>query len=90
MGHLCHETQLNKEVKEESEILMAHIWLFQSKEVKLVSLFISLELQTILSEFPLVFDTIVELSPPKRVDHGISLLPNAEPVNLRLYRYFYF
>jgi RNase H-like domain found in reverse transcriptase/Reverse transcriptase (RNA-dependent DNA polymerase)/Integrase zinc binding domain/Retroviral aspartyl protease/Ty3 transposon capsid-like protein/Integrase core domain/Chromo (CHRromatin Organisation MOdifier) domain len=85
---LCHEVQLEKEVKGGSDIMMAQIWLCQETELKPDNT--PIELQSLLAEFSCVFDNTFNLPPLRAIDHKIPLLPNTVPVNLRPYRYSYF
>ena len=45
------------------------------------------EIQTVLANFPHVFKDTTALPPQRRCDHTIDLLPGAQPVNARPYRF---
>lgn len=45
------------------------------------------EIESLLSEFPDVFDSSSNLPPRRDCDHRIPLMPGAQPVNMRAYRH---
>lgn len=47
-------------------------------------------LQTVLDQYQEIFHEPTQLPPKRPIDHRITLLPNAKPVNVRPYRYPHF
>ncbi|XP_066317156.1 uncharacterized protein [Miscanthus floridulus] len=45
------------------------------------------EIETLLQQYSDIFKTSTTLPPPRPFDHNIPLLPGAQPVNIRAYRY---
>lgn len=58
-----------------------------TSEAVAVSPVLPSEVEGLLQEFAKVFDESSCLPPPRAFDHSIPLLPGAQPVNLRPYRY---
>ena len=47
-------------------------------------------IHTLLTKYSSLFQPLSNLPPSRATDHSINLIPNAAPVNVRLYRYPYF
>jgi Reverse transcriptase (RNA-dependent DNA polymerase)/RNase H-like domain found in reverse transcriptase/Retroviral aspartyl protease/Retrotransposon gag protein len=86
---MCEGVEIEKEVKSQSEIMVAHIWLCEAEPGK-GSAPVATELQEVLNQFPEVFDGTSNTPPCRDIDHIIPLQPNSQLVNLRPYRYSHF
>ncbi|KAJ1699965.1 hypothetical protein LUZ63_008477 [Rhynchospora breviuscula] len=84
------EGKLNvaREVGRGSDLLIAH--LFMVDEQQHVTGAIHSKLKKVIEEYSSVFEEPMGLPPKRGVDHNIPLLPEAQPINLRPYRYSYF
>jgi Reverse transcriptase (RNA-dependent DNA polymerase)/Retroviral aspartyl protease len=89
---MCEEINLKKEIKAESDVLVAQVWLCAGMVCSLSSTTVSTVpvIQQVLNEFNDVFQHLKELPPSSTIDHKVPLLPLAKPVNLRPSRYSYF
>lgn len=76
---MCQTLKLTKQLKSQSEVLIAQICLCESKETN--NTVHILELEMVLSRYSDVFEATIELLPIRDIDHRIPLLPNAKPVN---------
>jgi Reverse transcriptase (RNA-dependent DNA polymerase)/RNase H-like domain found in reverse transcriptase/Retroviral aspartyl protease len=93
MLKLCEEINVDKELKSHSDLVVAHIWFCEelTRQHKVQSTVTThSEIDEVLSKFSCVFDSTVSLPPSRAIDHTIPLLPFAQPVNLRPYRYSHF
>jgi Reverse transcriptase (RNA-dependent DNA polymerase)/Retroviral aspartyl protease/Retrotransposon gag protein len=86
---MCEGVEIEKEVRNQSEIMVAHIWLCEAEPGK-GSAPVATKLQEVLKQFPEVFDGTSNTPPCRDIDHRIPLQPNSHPVNLRPYRYSHF
>lgn len=82
---MCNEVVLEKELKSQSSMMMAQIWLCEEKAISAVETIT--ELKGVLIEFADVFEPPTGFPRERDIDHKISLIPEAKPVNLRPYRY---
>jgi Retroviral aspartyl protease/Ty3 transposon capsid-like protein len=90
---VCESVNVAKELKAESKLLVAHIWLCESlymgqQTTKVVK--VPQEILEVLDQYTPVFETQTKLPPKRPIDHAIPLIPNARAVNLRPYRYSHF
>jgi hypothetical protein len=85
---MCDVVELEKELKSGSEILVAHIMAVQCQQV--VASEKPEELQPVIDQFADVFAQPTSLPPKRYCDHHIPLVPGAQPVHFRPYRYTYF
>jgi hypothetical protein len=85
---MCQQVNLDKEGKEDSELIVAQVMLVLASEESQAP--VPKEVALVLNQFPDVFENPTTLPPYRTCDHKITLLPNSKPVNLRPYRYSYF
>lgn len=85
---LCQQVNIEKEIKEDSELIVAQIMLVLTNDDKSAPM--PTEVAKVLETFSDVFENPSSLPPQRPCDHKIILLPNSKPVNLRPYRYSYF
>ncbi|KAJ4816839.1 polyprotein [Rhynchospora pubera] len=85
-----YEGQVNpaEEIKRGSEVLVAH--LFKLEEGNSTQLLSNPKFDEILAKFSEVFQEPSALPPIRAVDHQIPLMPDAQPMSQRPYRYSYF
>jgi Retroviral aspartyl protease len=84
----CGGVELPSEWKPQSELLVAQIWLCEAQPT--LDKHVLVELLELLQQFAYVFENQATLPPTRNIDHAIPLLPNAQPVNLRPYRYSHY
>jgi hypothetical protein len=84
---MCESIQVAKEVKEGSELMVAHIWLCQAESASMDLSSVPVALDLILLHYKHLFNTQTSLPPVREIDHRIPLVPDAKPINLRSYRY---
>jgi Reverse transcriptase (RNA-dependent DNA polymerase) len=82
-----------KELKAESKLLVAHIWLCESfymgqQTTEVVK--VPQEILEVLDQYTPVFENQTMLPPKMPIDHAFPLILNARAVNLRPYRYSHF
>lgn len=82
------EIEVEKEIKEGSEVIVAHVMLTQLEDTDETP--IPLGIATVLDQYADVFENPTELPPDRLCNHKITLMPGAKPVNLRPHRYSYF
>jgi Reverse transcriptase (RNA-dependent DNA polymerase)/RNase H-like domain found in reverse transcriptase/Retroviral aspartyl protease len=87
---MCETVQLEKEIKNGSELMVAHIWLCQPEEYNMDLATVPRELHSLLNQYKSLFNTSTPSPPARDIDHKIPLIPNTKPINLRPYRYSYF
>jgi Reverse transcriptase (RNA-dependent DNA polymerase) len=73
---MCEGIAIGKELKSNSDVLVAHIWLCEATD-RLVYTPIPPILQQVLSQFPKVFDNCTIVPPARDIDHKIPLKPNS-------------
>ncbi|KAJ3701444.1 hypothetical protein LUZ61_005149 [Rhynchospora tenuis] len=82
------ELNLEQELQEGSEVLIAHLFLTEDENKGITTSII--EINKILECYSDVFAEPTMLPPHRDIDHQISLLPNTQPINQRPYRHSYF
>jgi Reverse transcriptase (RNA-dependent DNA polymerase) len=92
MVKMCEEINLHKEIKSDSDVLVAQVWVCAGSTNSLTSTKVLTDpsIQQVLNEVTDVFQQPKEMPPCRSIDHQVPLLPLAKPVNLRPYRYSYF
>jgi hypothetical protein len=69
---------------------MAQVWMCEGFVVSPHHAPVDEKIQGVLEKFRSVFETPVRLPPYRTIDHQIPLLPSAQPVNIRPYKYSHF
>ncbi|KAJ4770480.1 polyprotein [Rhynchospora pubera] len=82
------DTDIEKEVKKGHEVIVAQLFKVSTEQTEPQP--IAARWKKILQEFDDVFAEPTRLPPHRIVDHRISLLPDAKPINQRPYRYTHF
>jgi Reverse transcriptase (RNA-dependent DNA polymerase) len=92
MVKMCEEINLHKEIKSDSVVLVAQVWVCAGSTNSLTSTKVLTDpsIQQVLNEVTDVFQQPKEMPLCRSIDHQVPLLPLAKPVNLRPYRYSYF
>jgi Retroviral aspartyl protease len=85
---LCETVNLDKEIKSDSNLLVAHLWMCELNNMNPQE--VPSELLPVLTQYSMVFEPKAELPPCRDIDHAIPLENHAQPVNIRPYRYSHF
>jgi Reverse transcriptase (RNA-dependent DNA polymerase)/Retroviral aspartyl protease len=88
----CEGVQVDKELLSGNDVMLAQVWMCEETPEALPSLLhsVSPEFHELLQQFSTVFAEPNSLPPMRSIDHQIPLIPSAEPVNLRPYRYSHY
>jgi Reverse transcriptase (RNA-dependent DNA polymerase) len=88
--HMCEAVHWDKEIKDGSELLVAHILLCEAQEQTMNLSKVPVELHSLLQHYVTFFEPSTSTPPQREIDHKIPLLSSIKPINLRPYRYSYF
>jgi hypothetical protein len=85
---MCQTINIEKKIKQGSQIMVAHIMMINPVQQKTVV--IQHELDHILQQYVNIFAEPTSLPPQHHCDHQIVLTPGTKPINLKPYRYSHF
>jgi Retroviral aspartyl protease len=85
---MCERVQIDKELRNGHEVVIAHVMVMQSE--KGTHNVVHSPLSETLKQFQKVFEEPKGLPPQRSADHQIVLKPQTTPVNQKPYRYSYY